>query len=80
MLPYQEAGGWGRGPDIKFRGKLWDKVQPSSPNKRKNLGRHVTTGHKNWERITTLRAFRAISEIQKAKYGVFVTYFYEEKI
>ena len=42
----------GLGPDIKFRGKIWGKVQPSSPNKRKNLGSSVTIRHKSWERIT----------------------------
>ena len=31
-------GGRGLGPHIKFGGKIWDKVQPSSLNKRKNLG------------------------------------------
>ena len=44
--------GGGLGPDIKFRGKIWGKVQPSSPNKRKNLGGSVTTRRKSWERIT----------------------------
>ena len=29
----------GLGADIKFRGKIWGKVQPSSPNKRKKLGK-----------------------------------------
>ena len=29
------GGGGGIGPDIKFRGKIWGKVQPSPPNKRK---------------------------------------------
>ena len=33
VLPYQEVGGLG--PDIKFRGKIWGKVQPSSSNKEK---------------------------------------------
>ena len=35
VLPHQEVGGRGLGPDIKFRGKIWGKVQPSSPMKRK---------------------------------------------
>ena len=30
------------GPHIKFGGKIWGKVQPSSSNKRKNLGSSVT--------------------------------------
>ena len=27
------GGGGGLGPVVKFRGKIWGKVQPSSPNK-----------------------------------------------
>ena len=51
----------GLGPGIEFRGKIWGKVQPSPPNKRKNLGSSVTTRLKNWERITILGAFEVIS-------------------
>ena len=29
------SGGRELGPDIKFEGKIWGKVQPSSPNERK---------------------------------------------
>ena len=68
------SGGGGHGPDIKFRGKIWGKVQRSSPNKRKVLGISVTRRRKSWERITILGAFGVISEIQRAKFGVFVTY------
>ena len=50
------------------------------PNKRKNLGSSVTTRRKIWERITILGAFGVISEIQKAKFGVFVTYIFGGKI
>ena len=35
--------GGGVGPEIKFLGKIWGKVQPSSPNKRKSLESSVTT-------------------------------------
>ena len=78
VLPYQEVGGLG--PGIEFRGKIWGKVQSSSPNKRKNLGSSVTTRRKNWERITILGAFGVISEIQRAKFGVTVTYIFGGKI
>ena len=78
VLPYQGVGGLG--PDIKFRGKIWGKVQPSSSNKRKNLGSSVTTRRKNWERITILGAFGVLYEIQRAKFGVFVTYIFGGKI
>ena len=83
VLPYQEVGGGGGGglgPGIEFRGKVWGKVQSSSPNKRKNLGSSVTTRYKNWERITILGAFGVISEIQRAKFGVSVTYIFGRKI
>ena len=78
ILPYQEVGGLG--PGIEVRGKIWGKVQSSSPNKRKNLGSSVTTRCKNWERITILGAFGVISEIQRAKFGVSVTYIFGGKI
>ena len=43
---YRGGGGGGGvrgvGPDIKFLGKIWGEVQPSSPNKRKSLGSSVT--------------------------------------
>ena len=35
VLSNKEVGGLG--PHIKFGGKIWGKVQPSSQNKRKNL-------------------------------------------
>ena len=44
----------GLGPDIKFRGKIWGKVQPSSPSKRKNLGTSVITRRKSWRKIPIL--------------------------
>ena len=78
VLPYQEVGGLG--PGIEFRGKIWGKVQSSSPNNGKNLGSSVTTRRKNWERIAILEAFGVISEIQGAKFGVSVTYIFGGKI
>ena len=78
VFPYQGSGELG--PGIEFRGKIWGKVQSSSPNNRKNLGSSVTTRRKNWERITILGAFRVISEIQRAKFGVSVTYIFGGKI
>ena len=44
----------GLGPGIEFRGKIWGKVQSSSPNQRKHLGSSVTTRCKIWGRITIL--------------------------
>ena len=50
VLPNKEVGG-GLGPHIKFGGKIWGKVRPSSPNKRKNLGSSVTTRRKSWGKV-----------------------------
>ena len=44
------------------------------------MGSSVTTRCKNWERITILGAFGVISEIQRAKFGVSVTYIFGGKI
>ena len=44
------GGGGGLGPRVKFGGKIWGKVWPSSPNKRKNLGSSVTTRRKRREK------------------------------
>ena len=49
VLPNKEVGGE-VGPHIKFGDKIWGKVRPSSPNKRKNLGSSVTTRRKSWEK------------------------------
>ena len=85
VLPYQEVGGWGGGLDLAssldtIRGKIWGKVQSRSPNKRKSLGSSVTARRKNWKRIKVLGAFGVISEIQRAKFGVSVTYIFGGKI
>ena len=45
------------GHHTKFRGKIWGKVRPSSPNKRKNLGRSVTTRRKSWEKVPILGSY-----------------------
>ena len=74
-LPYQEVGGLG--PQIKFGGKIWGKVRPSSRNKRKNLGSSVTTRRKIWGKNPDVGVK---SEIQMAKFGVFVTYIFGGKI
>ena len=63
-LSYQEVGGLG--PQIKFGGKIWGKVRPSSPNKRKNLGSSVTTRRKSWGKNPDVGVK---SEIQRAKFG-----------
>ena len=47
----------GLGPHIKFGGKIWGKVRPSSPNKRKNLGSSVTTRRKSWEKVPILGSY-----------------------
>ena len=62
------GGGGGLGPQIKFGGKIWGKVQPNLPNKRKNLGSSVTTRRKSWENPY----FGVVSEIQTVKFGVHV--------
>ena len=69
--------GGGLGPHIKFGGKIWGKIRPSSPNKRKNLGNSVTARHKSWEKNTNVGVK---SQIQRAKFGVFVTYIFGGKI
>ena len=75
VLPNKGVGGW-LGPHIKFRGKIWGKVRPSSPNKRKI-----------WEVLLPQDAkvgkspdFGVISEIQRVKFGAFVTYIFGGKI
>ena len=47
----------GLGPHIKFGGKIWGKVRPSSQNKRKNLGSSVTTRRKRWEKVPILGSY-----------------------
>ena len=49
--------GGGLGPHIKFGGKIWGKVQPNSPNERKNLGGSVTIRHKSWGKIPILGSY-----------------------
>ena len=65
------------GPHIKIRGNIWGKVPPSSPNERKNLGSSFATRRKSWEKIPI---FGVIFDIQRAKFGVFVTYIFRCKI
>ena len=63
-------------PHIRFGGKIWGKVRPTSQNKRKNLGSSVTKRHKSWEKVPILGS---VSEIQRAKFGVFVIYIFGGK-
>ena len=55
VLPNKEVGGLG--PHIKFGGKIWGNVRPSSPYKRKNLGRSVTTRRKSWGKVPILGSY-----------------------
>ena len=55
VLPNKEVGGLG--PHIKFGGKIWGKVRPSSPNKRKNLRSSVTTRRKSWGKVPILGSY-----------------------
>ena len=55
VLPSKEVRGLG--PHIKFGGKLWGKVRPSSPNKRKNFGSSVTTRRRSWEKVPILGSY-----------------------
>ena len=59
VLPNKEVGGGGGGlgPHIKFGGKIWGKVRPSSPNKRKNLGSSVATRRKSWGKVPILGSY-----------------------
>ena len=57
------GGGGELGPHIKFGGKIWGKIQPSSQNTRRSS---VTTRRKSWEKNLN---FRVKSEIQGAKFG-----------
>ena len=54
------SGGWGRGglgPHLNFEGEILGKVQPNSPNKRKDLGSSVTIRHESWEKIPILGSY-----------------------
>ena len=56
VLPNKEVKG-GLPPHIRFGGKIWGKVRPSSQNKRKNLGSSVTKRHKSWEKVPILGSY-----------------------
>ena len=45
------------GPHIRFGGKIWGKVRPSSQNKRKNLGSSVTKRPNSWEKVPILGSY-----------------------
>ena len=55
VLPNKGVGGLGS--HIKFGGKIWGKVRPSSQNKRKNLGSSVTKRRKSWEKVPILGSY-----------------------
>ena len=73
----KEVGGGGLGPHIKFGGKMFGQVRPSSQIRRKNLGSSFTKRRKSWGKVPI---FGVISEIQRAKLGVFVIYSFGGKI
>ena len=51
------GGGGGLEPHIRFGGKIWGKVRPSSQNKRKNFGSSVTKRRKSWEKLPILESY-----------------------
>ena len=55
VLPKRRSGGLG--PHIRFGGKIWGKVRPSSQNKRKNLGSSVTKRPNSWEKVPILGSY-----------------------
>ena len=67
----------GLGPHIKFGGKIWGKVRPSSQNKRKNLGSSVTTRRKRWEKVPILGSYL---KFRWQNFGVYVIYIFRGKI
>ena len=70
LLLFKEVGGLG--PDIKFGGKIFGKVQPISPNQRKSFCQH------KMQKLRKNQNFGVISE--RAKFGVVVTYICWSKI
>ena len=58
----RSGGGRGLGPHIKFGGKIWGKVRPSSQKKRKNLGSSVTKRRKSWEKVPMLGSYLKFRE------------------
>ena len=44
------------------------------------MGSSITTRRKSWEKVTILGAFGVTSEIQRATFGVFITYIIGDKI
>ena len=74
VLPNKEVGGFV--PHVKFGGKIWGKVRPSSPNKRKSLGSSVTIRRKRLEKSQ----FWGHIVNSDGKIWVFVTYIFGGKI
>ena len=67
-----KRSGGGLGPHIKFGGKIWGKVRPSS-----KFGKFC---YFKTQKLGESPNFGVISEIQRAKFGVFVTYIFGGKI
>ena len=58
VLPNKKVGGGGGlGAHIKFGGKIWGKVRPSSQNRRKNLGSSVTKRRKSLGKVQILVSY-----------------------
>ena len=72
------GGRGGLEPVIKFRGKIWGKVQPSSPDKIWEV--LLLQDAKVGKESQFWGAFGGISEIQRAKFGVVVTYIFGGKV
>ena len=70
VLPNKEVRGLG--PHIKFGGKIWGKIWPRSPNKRKNF-------HHKVQKLGKSHNFGVISEIQLANLGYLSFIFLEAK-
>ena len=73
----RRSGGGGAWTSNQVRRQNLGKVWPSSLNRRKNLGSFVTKRRKSWEKVHN---FGVISEIQRAKFRVFVIYIFGGKI
>ena len=83
VLPYQEVGGGGGGggglgPGIEFRGKIWGKVQQVHQIRGKIWGVLLLQDAKLGKNHN-FGGIGFISEIQRAKFGVSVTYIFGGK-
>ena len=76
VFPNKEVGG-GLGTHIKYGGKIWGKVRPSSPNKRQNLGSSVTTTRKSWGKVPILGSYL---QFRGQIWGVCHLYFWRQNM